>query len=252
MKMLSHIAVFLCLAVATPVLADDKTPNVLFDEAHNQKFVIDGTGELQLTKLGETFRSKGIKLATSKKPLAAETLAGYDALVISGPFAHLEAAEVDAVLAFVKNGGRLALMLHIGPPLSGLLNKLDIDHSNMVIREQEGILNGDPINYKITSLQNHPLLNGLSFYSVYGGWAFNPGSGVSTIASSGKRSWVDLDGDKKLSKGDAMGPFAVLVTGKLGSGSSVVFSDDAIFQNKFLDADNTKLAENLASWLAGN
>jgi hypothetical protein len=58
-----------------------------------------------------------------------------------------------------------------------------------------------------------------------------------------------MDGDMKLSKGDIVQSFGVVVQGTHGAGRFVVFGDDAIFQNKFLDASNKQLARNLARWL---
>lgn len=43
----------------------------------------------------------------------------------------------------------------------------------------------------------------------------------------------------------------MVVAGSYGKGRFAVFGDDAIFQNRFLDADNRKLAANLARWLKG-
>jgi hypothetical protein len=69
------------------------------------------------------------------------------------------------------------------------------------------------------------------------------------IASTSPRSWVDLNGDGRLSKGDVMQSFGVVAAGELGAGRYVVFGDDAIFQNKFLDEQNGQLAKNLSRWL---
>ena len=44
--------------------------------------------------------------------------------------------------------------------------------------------------------------------------------------------------------------YGILVVGQRGRGRFAVFGDDAIFQNRFLDASNRKLAQNLAGWLA--
>jgi len=75
------------------------------------------------------------------------------------------------------------------------------------------------------------------------------GSSARVIASTSPKGWVDLNGDKKLSTGDVVQAFGVVVDGARGAGRFVVFGDDAIFQNKFLDQQNLRLAHNLASWL---
>jgi hypothetical protein len=41
----------------------------------------------------------------------------------------------------------------------------------------------------------------------------------------------------------------VVVTGELGAGRFIIFGDDAVFQNRFLDRQNRQLAKNLARWL---
>jgi len=46
-----------------------------------------------------------------------------------------------------------------------------------------------------------------------------------------------------------MQPFGVVVVGHLGQGRYVVFGDDALFQNRFFDESNRRLAINLVNWL---
>ena len=43
--------------------------------------------------------------------------------------------------------------------------------------------------------------------------------------------------------------FPLVLSGKKGTGRFVVFGDDAIFQNRFMDDHNTRLAQNLSAWL---
>jgi class 3 adenylate cyclase len=95
------------------------------------------------------------------------------------------------------------------------------------------------------------LLAGVQRFSLYGVWALMAfADNARVIASTSPDAWVDLDGDGTLSAGDAVQSFGVAVAGTMGRGAFVVFGDDAIFQNKFLDDDNRKLATNLAAWLS--
>jgi hypothetical protein len=232
------------------VFAAEGGTKILFDQGHNQRFVIEEKGELQLSKLADIMRAQSSEVASSAKPLSDETLKDTTALVISGPFESLRTEEVDAVGRFIERGGRVAVMLHIGPPLAGLLIKLDLDHSNAVLHERKNIIDSD-INFRVMDLSSSPLFAGLPQFSIYGGWALDPGKTATAIAKTSPETWADLDGDKKLSTGDAIASFNVVVSGTLGAGSFVVFGDDAIFQNKYLDENNSKLAANLADWLAG-
>lgn len=247
----SKTAMFFMLIVLLLPLnipAEDSLPRVLFDQGHNQRFLIEDAGELQLSKLAGLVRDRGARVNSTTAPLTDKTLQGVSALVISGPFASLQAAEVDAIVHFLERGGRVAMMLHIGQPLSALLNRLNIEHSNAVLHEGKHVIDTD-LNFQIKDLASTPLFHGISHFSAYGAWALNPGDGATAIASTSGESWVDLNGDRSLSDGDARGPFALAVSGSRGAGAFVVFGDDAIFQNHYLDDSNSKLAANLGAWL---
>lgn len=235
---------------AGSALAVESGPRILFDQGHNQRFVIEEKGDLHLSRLAEIMRGQGLQVVATKKPLAAESLKEISALVISGPFEALKPEEVEAVAHFIERGGRLAAMLHIGPPLTALLDRLDLDNSNAVLHERKNIIDTD-INFRVTALSVSPLFAGLTSFSIYGGWALDPGKVATSLAQTSADAWADLDGDKTLSRGDLIGAFTVAVSGNLGAGSFVVFGDDAMFQNRYLDENNSRLANNLAGWLAG-
>lgn len=235
---------------SSSVVAGEGGPRTLFDQGHNQLFLIEEKGELQLSRLADILRDHGSLVASTKMPLNDDTLKGISALVISGPFESLRSEEVEAVQRFVERGGRLAAMLHIGRPLGGLLTRLGLDHSNYVLHERQNVINED-INFRVTTLSDSPLFAGLTQFSAYGCWALNPGKSGTSIARTSPDAWVDLNGDKILSKGDVSQVFTVAVSGMLGAGGFVVFGDDAIFQNRHLDENNRRLAANLAGWLAG-
>jgi hypothetical protein len=140
-------------------------------------------------------------------------------------------------------------MLHVGSPFSNLLRRLEVDFTNYVLYEQESLIDNDPRNYQVKALSTNPLFGGIDHFSLYGGWALmNTAPTSSIVASTSPKGWVDLNGDKKLSKGDFVQAFGVVVVGEYGAGRFVVFGDDAIFQNRFLDESNRQLAKNLARW----
>ncbi|MBI5484673.1 MAG: DUF4350 domain-containing protein [Deltaproteobacteria bacterium] len=223
---------------------------VLFDQGHGQRFLIEDSGPLQLSGLSGIVRGHGANPGSTKNELNDETLRNYKALVISGPFTALSRNEVEAVASFIEKGGRLAAMLHIGPPLAGLLARLGIVHSNAVLHERQNVIDTD-INFRVADLTPDPLFTGINQFSIYGAWALEPTAPATSIARTSASAWVDLDGDKILSKGDVVSSFTLLARGTYGAGSYVIFGDDAIFQNRFLDEDNRKLASNLALWLIG-
>lgn len=251
-KILSKSMIVICVLLlwAGSAAAGEGGARILFDQGHDQLFLIEEKGELQLSRLAEIMRGSGIVVASTKEALSDDILKDTNALVISGPFKSLRPEEIEAVLRFVERGGRLAAMLHIGRPLGGLLTRLGLDHSNYVLHERQNVINED-INFRITTLSDSPLFAGLTQFSAYGCWALDPGKSGTPMARTSPDAWVDLNGDKILSKGDVSQVFSVAVAGSLGGGSFVVFGDDAIFQNRHLDENNSRLAANLAGWLVG-
>jgi hypothetical protein len=240
------VAVF-CSSLAASAAA---APVILFDQSHGQRFVIAKDEPLHLSGLAAVMKGEGLDVRSSSSPLTDESLKGVGALVISGPFRALDSAEVDAVVRFIERGGRLAAMLHIGAPFTDLLPRLKVDYTNYVLSEQENIIDGDPKNFQVKNLEKIPLFEGIDHFSTYGCWALmNTAPSARVVAATSSRAWVDLNRDKKLSKGDVMQSFGVVAAGELGAGRFVVFGDDAIFQNKFLDEQNRQLAKNLARWL---
>jgi hypothetical protein len=250
-KIVSVQVIFVILLLwVTAVCAGEVEPQVLFDQGHGQRFLIEETGELQLSQLATIMRGQKVTVTSTKKPLNDDLLKNISALVISGPFEALRPEEVEAVARFIERGGRLAAMLHIGPPLLGLLARLDLDHSNAVLHERENVIDSDT-NFRVTKLSASPLFAGITQFSLYGGWALDPGRRGTVLAKTSPQAWADLDGNKVLSKGDAVAAFNVVISGNMGSGAFVVFGDDAIFQNRYLDENNSRLAANLSGWLVG-
>ena len=227
--------------------AGENSPNILFDEGHGQLFAVDNSGDLQLSKFAETMRSSGAQVSKTREILSDDSLKGASALVISGLFKPLQADEVDAVLRFIQKGGRVAVMMHIAPPLGNLLFRLGLGYSKTVIHERQNVIDND-INFRVTDLSPSPLLTGIDFFSAYVVWAIDPREAASSIARTSPMAWMDLNHDSVLSEGDLVGSFSIVVTGSLGTGSYAIFGDDAIFQNRFLEGNNQKLAVNLTKW----
>lgn len=244
-------AVILCCLIALlPLSVFAQSPRILFDQGHRQAFVVEKEGPLQLSGFAKLLQRQSWKIDHNTATLTKESLKQTDALVISGPFAPLDEAETQTVLDYLKTGGKVAIMIHIWQPVLPLLNELGVDVGNRAINEMQEQPNGKTTNFVVTNFQPHPLTEGLHHFSIYGGWPLKvfaqQGKG---IARSSKNSWVDINNDQRLSKGDLVSPFDVVISGDYGRGSFVVFADDAIFQNQFLHGGNKRLAENLSNWL---
>jgi uncharacterized protein DUF4350 len=237
-----------CTALCRPASA---APVVLFDEAHGERFLTAQHGPLDLSALAALFTARHWTVRTIGKPFSAQTIAGVDAIVISGAFVPLGPEETETVIQFLHRGGRLCVMLHIAPPVDELLHHLDVAISNGVIRERENVLAGDPLNFSVTRFESHQLLRDVAAFSIYGGWALGSLADTATvIARTSPRAWVDLNGNGVLDERDAVQSFGVVISGHSGSGRFAIFGDDAMFQNQFLTGGNLKLAQNLVDWLA--
>jgi hypothetical protein len=238
--------------VSLPVyLADGASPpTVLFDQGHGQKFLIEGNGKLDLSDFAAVFRTVGVQVSSSRDELTDARLSGVAAVVVSGPFTAFTPAEIEAITHFLNGGGRLAVMLHIPFPVAPLLQRLAIDFSNGVIRERENLIGEDPLNFHVRALSTHPLTQRLESFDAFGVWALHGTTSTTTIiAQTSATAWIDLNGNNRLEKGDAVQSFGVAAVGQFGAGRFVVFGDDAIFQNQFLSGGNAVLAKNLACWL---
>ncbi|NJC87270.1 MAG: DUF4350 domain-containing protein [Desulfuromonas sp.] len=226
-------------------------PVVLFDEGHGQPFLARGERPLDLSALAGVFATAGYEVRTTSQPLESAQLTGIDVLISSGAFQPFTPEEVSAVRAFVERGGGLAVMLHIAPPLAGLLHTLEVDFTNGTLREQSNVIGSNRQDFRVRDLAPHPLNDGLQDFAVYGAWALRGTvPAVEIVARTGAHGWVDLNRDGQLSVGDAVQPFGVAVAGTFGFGRFAVFGDDALFQNRYLEGSNRALAVNLAGWLA--
>lgn len=245
-----RLSILLCLLLLLPATVFADNPRILFDQGHRQAFVIEKDGPLQLSSLANLFQQQGWQVAANRESLTQQSLTGIDALVISGAFSPLTPAEIDTVLDYLRRGGKLAVMIHIGQPLLPLLHKLGVDVGTRVINAKQAQPNGKTTDFVVRNFKPHPLTSSLQSFAIYGGWPLRAfAQAGQAIASTGPDTWVDMNQDKKFSQGDLVSPFDVLISGNIGRGSFAVFADDAIFQNQFLRAGNKTLAENLARWL---
>lgn len=245
------LSTLLLISITCSVAAADKRPVVLFDEAHGEKFLPLQEGSLALTELGKIFTSQGFTIRSAKEPLTPALLADVDAVVISGPFAPFAPEEIDALFSFVEKGGRLTIMLHVAPINSRLLARFDVVHSNGVIREEtQAQIDGEALNFHVSRLDHEQIFTGIDHFAVYGCWALaTEGKFARIVASSGDKSWIDLNKDRIYSAQDARQAFGIIALGEVGKGNFVIFGDDAIFQNRFLTGANRQLAENLVQRL---
>ena len=109
-------------AFANPIYNEKKTLVVAVDAWHNKEalphYAWEGTYAGGFSGLGDMFASMGAATTTIREPITATNLAGVDCLIIVDPDIPKEApspnyitpAESDAILAWVRAGGKLVLL----------------------------------------------------------------------------------------------------------------------------------------------
>jgi len=103
-KVLVHAAVVLSLVRVDSLPAQaQKGVRLIFDQAHGE--------QPPPAQLEPVAKKLGLELQTSAAPITAETLAGARMLYLRAPSTEFTDAEAAAIVAFVKGGGALLLVL---------------------------------------------------------------------------------------------------------------------------------------------
>ena len=247
-NILKIIFILLCLHLVTTTATAGQV--VLFDQGHGQRFLVEKGRALDLSRFADLFVKQGFVVKTTTGQLSDKTLSEVDTLIISGPFSPITTQEVSAVSSFLHRGGKLVVMAHIHQPLFGLLERLGTSISRGPVIEQENFINRNPKDFRVVDIKEHPITKEIESFNIYGGWGVvNLTDSVQVLAQTSEKAWIDLDRNRRLSRGDSVQSFPVVLAGKAGQGKFVIFGDDAIFQNRFLKEGNLKLAQNLVNWL---
>jgi hypothetical protein len=94
------VAAVLAAAASLVPLARATHPVVVFDEAHGQRFHIQGKTPLDLSGLASLVTARRGATELWTKPLLPGTLDGVSALVVSGPFSPITEEEVRTIVSF--------------------------------------------------------------------------------------------------------------------------------------------------------
>lgn len=222
---------------------------VYFDQAHGQRFVIERDGELELSQFAQLWREQQFRVSSSATEITAAELRAVNAVVISGAFTPYSATELTALYDFVDGGGVLIVTLHVGPLNGLLLNRFGVGVSNGVVIEQNRRLNSSGSDFVAIAKGAHPLTRELDTVAIYGGWALNPSREATILFATSEAAWMDLNRNRRFDAGEPQWAYAMGLVRPVGAGYVVVFGDDAIFQNRFLQQQNKQLAENLVAWV---
>lgn len=238
--------------MAFATLARAEGPVVMFDQGHGQRFLIEKPGDLSLSALAATFAAAGAEVKSTGQDLLPHALEGVKVVVTSGAFVPHKPQEVQALYNFVKNGGSLAVMMHIAPTYSKLLSAFRVAGASGVVHETENVVGVESTDFNVVNFnKEHPLFAGVASFAAHGAWGVTSNSKeIVLVAETSKGAWIDLNRNKiRDEKAEPLNTLGIVAAGQFGKGKVVIFGDDAIFQEKFLVEGNKKLAENMARWL---
>ncbi|TAL18803.1 DUF4350 domain-containing protein [bacterium] len=243
---------FIAVFLALPAQSLAGKPVLLIDQGHGQQFLIEKEGALDLSKLARVFRDEGFEVRALTGKVTPKDLSGVDAFVTSGLFVPYDNDERKEILGFIERGGAMSMMIHIAPTYGVLLKELGIASFTAPVKETQGNINDSPIDFRVAVFNGHPLTEGLKGFGLYGGWGLFPSSksSLTPVATTSKNAWLDINNNQVRDANEAYRAFTMVFAGTKGKGRYAIFGDDAIFQNRFMDPDNSKLAKNLALWLS--
>ncbi len=155
-------------------------------------------------------------------------------LLVIAPDRQPKVSEISAYRAFVERGNTLFLADDFGTGssiLSGLGSRITILEGNLSSVDREY---ADPYSVVVYRMANGSIPTRATRLVLNRPAALDGGD---TLFMTSLLSWIDLNGDKRISAGDIMGQFPVMSEEQIGKGRLVVFSDPSIFINSMLEPD---------------
>ncbi|HID43235.1 MAG TPA: hypothetical protein EYP30_05565 [Archaeoglobaceae archaeon] len=203
---------------------------VIWDNSHFSVFGIENFRDF-VTILGS--HGLGVKTSNNLKDLQGKCL------IIAGSTSTYTEDEIEEILGYVRNGGKLLVMIHIPPEinLDPLLTGFGFNISSRILLNEDG-----NTSVVVNSFEESIITQGLNRVIFFGCYYTD-----NAIASC--ECFADMDGDK-VPDAEEKGVFGVIGYKKFGKGEVVVITDDAVLMDGLIDhADNKKLAENIALWI---
>ncbi len=163
-------------------------------------------------------------------------------LLIIAPFKAPKPSEISAYRTFLDRGNTLILLDDFGTGndiLRGIGSQISILPGNLSSLDREY---DDPYSVVVYGMAASPLTDAGTTIVLNRPAALDGGK---TLLMTSVLSWIDLDGDKKISLDESMGNFPVMAREEMGRGNLYVLSDPSIFTNSMYSSggekDNMKL-----------
>lgn len=245
------IAAWFLLFAGVKHPANAGKPRVLFDTSHGEIFSPFRERPVDYSKLARMLGKSGYDVSGNDRRISADVLKGAHLYVLAGPMAEIPPDEVSALVAYVRGGGNLLVMIHITPPVARLTEAFNIYVTNFVISERENIIDNKSQDFHVVRFSGHPVADGLKSIAVFGAWGLMADGDSSIVATTSDGAWADVNRNRQYDAGEPVQGFGMVAAGLFGKGKIVVIADDAPFANAFLGRDdNRKLAFNILKWFA--
>lgn len=251
---------------------------VLIDDAHQNENNFDGYGfNAFYGKLVTTLQGMGYTVNKASTAGFNPSISVYGVVILPAPFQAYSPSEKQAIVDFVKAGGKLLMMGEwggYGDAANANLNALStalgagITFNNNTVYDDTNNYNGKNYWPLIQNFVSHPTTNGLTTLAYIAGCSLtvqNPGTAIAYASSSAYVSGSlsrELNGNsigagiKTPEAKERVTSIVVAAVAQVGSGKVVAIGDANVFANDcynnqtdFIDLySNKKFLQNIINW----
>ncbi|HMP77042.1 MAG TPA: GldG family protein [Kiritimatiellia bacterium] len=258
-------------------LTQERRPVVYFIRGHGERDINDRDPYTGYSAIAQHARRDNVEVRDLLLAEARQVPADADALVLPGPTKPLAAQEIELLRGWLRNSGRMMILLDTGPTagLGPMLDEWDIRLADDVVVDPARTLTG--LDLFVNDYGIHPITDPFRdvtsvFYLPRSVEPVPPPTDaplpadrprVTVLARSSPDSWAESDMEQKPMKFDRQrdraGPVSIAVAAERGAAVGldmnlrpsrlVVFGDTDFLSNGALSGGNTDLFLNALNWL---
>jgi hypothetical protein len=222
-----------------------RSPRVLFDETHAERFTLNSARAQQLNPQHPDYVLFGV-LGQALAPdyqvtdllngtagdLTAGTLGGADVLLLAAPSTPLTDTENQAVTQFVNAGGGLIFLVDPGSDTSinALVGPWGLQFDPTMIESPQ--TPGCAWCFNLTWFAAHPAVGSSPSFFTDPSGSFSLAQGAIALAQTSAVEWKSRSGQPTEQPGDPNGPFVIIAAATVGKGR--VFVCDTAFFDSYL------------------
>jgi ABC-type uncharacterized transport system involved in gliding motility auxiliary subunit len=180
----------------------ERTAQVYFLQGHGEAVLTEAEGGM--SEAVSSLKDQGYEVSPLTLAEASEFPPEADVIVLADPQRELFPQEVEALQAYLENGGNLLITLNPGsnPGLTPVFEEWGINLSNRVIIDGSGsgsVIGLGPATPIVTNYGNHPITgnfaNGISFYPLSQPVQSRELEGIEAtpLAITSQQSWAESD-----------------------------------------------------------